>query len=409
MELITLFAAAGIIIFIGFAGEWIFEKTNIPDVIWLMLLGIVVGYFVDNSDPAFTKIAPIFTTFAMIFILFEGALHIDLKQLATGLVGGSSLALLNFIITLLIVPITMVVTGWSLIESILLGAIIGGVSSAVVIPLTRKIHIKSRTALILNLESAISDVLCIVGTITIVNIILLRSFSVSFVLQRILYSFAIGAILGIIGGLSWVKLHQSLDKISKSYMTTIAAMLLLYSFVQYLDSNGAIACLAFGIVLGNSKKIFSFLEHREYTLSNSAKFFFSEISFFLKTFFFVYLGLIINFNNLTLIFMGFLITLLLFLVRPLAVKISMRKAKFEAKDLVIMESLNPKGLAAAVLAQLPVQNKIIYGDQFSTIVLSVIIFSILLSTISVFLAEKGKFRGINQLLDIRPLINKIRS
>jgi NhaP-type Na+/H+ or K+/H+ antiporter len=297
--------------------------------------------------------------------------------------------------------------GWPIIEGMLLGAIIGGASSAVIIPIAKNINVKPNTALALTFESAISDVLCIVGALTILNIIVLQQFSIGGVVQRIIYSFGLAIFVGIVAGLAWIKLDKRMENFSKSYMTTIAALLILYSFVQFLGSNGAIACLSFGIIFGNSKKIFSFLENtKEYTITPSAKFFYSQISFFVKVFFFVYLGLIINLENLSLILIGFLLTILLFLTRPLAVKLANRKTKLEDKDRIFMEILTPKGLAAAVLAQLPAQYGIAHGEQFSTIALSVIFFSILLSTIFVFLTEKGKFSGFANMLDLRKITGK---
>ena len=396
MTITTFFTVAGILIFIGFIGEWIFEKTNIPDVIWLMLLGIGVGQFVKiANNAAVTQLAPIFTTFALIFILFEGAINIDIRKMMKGVASGGSLSVLNFFLSMIIVALVMMVVGWSFLEGLLMGAIIGGVSSAVIIPMTKKLNIKSGTALILTFESAISDVLCIVGTLTILNIMILQSFSFGAVVQKIMYSFGLAIFVGVIGGLAWVKLNKMMEKVSKSYMTTIAAILLLYSFVEFLESNGAIAALAFGIIVGNSKRIFSFLDSsREYKMTSSEKFFFAEISFFVKTFFFFYLGIIL---------LGFLLTVILFLIRPLAVSIASRKYKLRDKDRIFIEILTPKGLAAAVLAQLPAQAGVAYGDQFSTIVLAVIMFSILISTVGVFLTERGKFKGIKELLDLRKL------
>ena len=229
MAITTFFTVAGILIFIGFIGEWIFGKTNIPDVIWLMLLGIGVGQFVKIGDnAAFTQLAPIFTTFALIFILFEGAINIDIKKMIKGVASGGTLSTLNFFFSLIIVALVMMVVGWSFLEGLLLGAIIGGVSSAVIIPMTKKIRVKSNTALVLTFESAISDVLCIVGTLTILNIMILHSFSVAGVVQEIVYSFGIALFIGIVGGLAWVKLDKTMQSVSKSYMTTIAVLLLLY-------------------------------------------------------------------------------------------------------------------------------------------------------------------------------------
>ena len=409
MELIVMFAIAGIILFVGFLGELIFQKTNIPDVLWLMIIGALLGYFFNiANDPAFNAMAPIFTTFALIYILFEGAINIDISKLVKGVVGGTSLSVLSFIISLIVVPIIMTFFGWGVLEGLLLGAIIGGASSAVIIPIAKNIDVKPNTALVLTFESAISDVLCIVGAVTILNIIELNTFDFKVVLTEIIFKFVVAIFIGVIVGILWAKAMSFMQKISKSYMTTIAALLLLYSFVQYLGSSGAIACLAFGIVLGNSKKIFSVIEKgNEFNMTTpSAKFFFSQISFFVKVFFFVYLGLLINFKNIGLMVIGFLLTILLFLFRPIAVKISNRDSNLEHKDRIFMEILTPKGLAAAVLAQLPAQYGIPNGAEFSTIVLSVIFFSILISTIAVFMTEKGKFNGVSHMLDLRRILRK---
>jgi len=289
-------------------------------------------------------------------------------------------------------------------ESLLLGMMLGGISSDVIIPLTKKLTMNPETSLDLTLESAISDVFSIVGTITLLNLIALDSFSFGFAVRRIVNSFAVAIFIGTVFGLFWVKIQDELNKFEKSYMVTIAAVLLLYSFVEYMESNGAIACLAFGIILGNSHKIFSLFEkEKEYNVDPSEKFFFAEISFFVKTFFFVYLGIILSFTSIGYVALGFLLSLLLYFIRPLAYAIVYRKKPFEPKDRAFMEVITPKGLAAAVLAQFPLRYGIEHGIEFPVIAIYVIIFSILLSTIGVFLIEKTHFRGFGESLDLRKL------
>jgi potassium/hydrogen antiporter len=402
MELISLFAIAGIIIFVGFIAEWIFDKTNIPDVLWLMILGLIIGYFFDFEKSAvFKEASPVFITFALIFILFEGVLNIDFKKIFTGVVEGGSLSFISFIVTMLFTAIAMVAAGWGVLEGLLLGAILGDASQAVIVPIIKKIHIKEETAIALTFESAISDVFVIVGTLAIINIILMESFSITAVFQKILYSFLSAILIGIVAGFIWVKLLPFMNKLSKSYITSIAALLILYSLVEYFGANGALACLTFGIVLGNSKKIFHMLKKdTQYNMENSAKFFYSQISFFLKTFFFVYLGLIIDFKEYGLMILGFLLALLLFIVRPISVSISHRGAKLEDKERAYLEVLTPKGLSAAVAAQLPAQFGIAHGQEFSTIVLFAIISSVLLTIIGVFLTEKGYFKGMGKTLNL---------
>ena len=100
-----------------------------------------------------------------------------------------------------------------------------------------------------------------------------------------------------------------------------------------------------------------------------------------------------NFNDLGGILLGFLLTLIIFIIRPFVVLITV-KTHILDKDRAFMEALAPKGLAAAVLAQIPAQAGLPYGEKYSTIVLSIIFFSILISTILIFIIEKGYFKGL---------------
>lgn len=401
MEIFILFALAALVIFIGFLGEIIFRKTNIPDVIWLMLVGIIIGLVFGeftNGD-ILALISPIFTTFALVFILFEGAININVSQVAKGILSGVALTFISFVLSSLAVTIIMIMFGWDFLSGLLLGTALGGASSAVVVPIVKRLHIKKESAFVLTIESAISDVLCIVSAITIINIIKLNSFDLSRVLQNVFGAFAIAIFIGLIGGLFWVNIHGFMQKFSKSYMTTIAFMLLVYSFTEYVRSNGAIACLAFGLVLGNAQK---YLKHKKegegfFSLSPDARFFYSEITFFIKSFFYVYLGMLMNFTNFNLILIGLLITFVLLLIRPLSVFLTVGK-RTQDKDRIFMEILIPKGLAAAVLAQLALHEGIQNAEYFSTIVLAVIMFSILLATILVYFTEKGSFLGIQKTL-----------
>ncbi len=398
MDISTVFGIAGLIIFIGFVGELIFRRTNIPDVIWLMIVGIMLKIFIEElvGNIAFGSIAPFFTTFALIFILFEGAINININQFIKGLLPGVNLTLLSFLFSSLSVSIVMsLFFGWPFLSALLLGTIIGGSSSAIVIPIIRGLSISKKANLMLTIESAISDVLCIVTSITILNIITLNELAVDSVFQDILYSFVVAAFLGMIFGILWIRLHEYMDKFSRSYMTTIAFMLLVYAMVEFVGSNGAIACLVFGLLMGNSKKILAAFNQKTIQILNpAARFFYSEISFFVKSFFFVYLGILIDFSDYFALIIGFMLTVILVLIRPAAVHIAAGN-KMRKKDRTFMEILAPKGLAAAVLAQLPMQAGIENGPRYSTIVSSVIFFSILVSTILVFLTDKGYFKGVS--------------
>ncbi len=417
MEIYTIFGIIVGIIFIGFFSEIIFKKFNIPDVLILILVGIGIGKFFSLNALSFGPSAKLFTTFALVFILFQGAINIDIRMLVRSLSKTSTLTILSFVLTVCVVAGIAYFFGYNLLTSLLIGTILGGTSSAVVIPLVNNVEIRDKYGLVLTLESAISDVLCIVGTITILEIIREGQFVASGVFKNILSSFSLALVIGLIVGLVWMIMLYRYDILSRSYMVTIAVMIGIYAFVEspFVQASGAIAVLFFGLILGNSRTL-SVLKNNSKekndndgkksdksnndiiirnVLSPSAKSFYSEISFFVKTFFFVYLGLLMDFSNPIIFLYGAILTIGIYIVRPLAVKLSFNGEQIETKERAILEILIPKGLAAAVLAQLAVQSGLL-GEkavEFGGLILSVVFLSIIFTSILVFLSQKEIFKG----------------
>ncbi|MGV8162309.1 MAG: cation:proton antiporter [Candidatus Nanoarchaeia archaeon] len=401
MGIMLFFLIVALIIALGFIGEIVFKRTNIPDVIWLIFSGIILASMFPNDIQTINVIAPIFTTFALIFIIFEGSLNLNIDKIFKSMFNSSLLSILNFVGTIIAVTLIFYFSGVDYKLGILFGSIIGGTSSAVVVPLVKRLRISKSTSVILILESAITDVLCIVVAVSLIELFQLEYLNVTNVMGNILYSFLFAILLGIIFAIIWAALLKKIKNYSESYMITVAALLVVYGVTELTGSNGTLACLAFGVVLGNSTSIFKKLKVKNVSfdpqkISSKEKFFYGELSFIVKTFFFVYLGLIMTFSDWRVWLSAFVIVLILFVsIRPLSV-FFIRK-KLSLKDKAIIESLVPKGLAAAVLAQLPAQAGIPGTEFFANLVFAVILLSIILSTILVYLVEKNQYRGISGL------------
>ena len=90
-------------------------------------------------------------------------------------------------------------------------------------------------------------------------------------------------------------------------------------------------------------------------------------------------------NPLTFLFSIFM-TIVIFLIRPLSVKLSFWNEKIDKKSYDALKILIPKGLTAAVLAQVAIQKGIPRAQDFVNIVFSVVIVSIILTSILVFIS-----------------------
>jgi NhaP-type Na+/H+ or K+/H+ antiporter len=218
---------------------------------------------------------------------------------------------------------------------------------------------------------------------------------VGFVVWKIISSFVFAAAMGWLGAMVWSMLLNRVRTIRNTLFTTPAFVFILYGVAEIFGFSGAISALAFGITLANIE-IFNvsflkkFVANKPISLNETERVFFGEIVFLLKTFFFIYIGLSIQLHNIWALAFGFLITIIIYLIRIPVVNISIRRP-FSTTDLTMMSVMVPKGLAAAVLASIPMQQGIEGGEFIRDITYAVILISIVFSSVLVPLVEKSAY------------------
>ena len=76
-----LLLAASVVIILGVLGEAFFKKTGIPDILFLMMLGIIIGPVLGIIQPeAVLEIVPYFAAVALIIIMFDGGLNLHIGK-----------------------------------------------------------------------------------------------------------------------------------------------------------------------------------------------------------------------------------------------------------------------------------------------------------------------------------------
>ncbi|MBN2014631.1 MAG: cation:proton antiporter [Candidatus Altiarchaeota archaeon] len=168
----VIFFAIGLIIILGFFSYLFFEKTKIPDVLILMFAGILLNQSVSALRPElFIEFAPYFGALALLIILFDGGINLRLKQVLEELPKATAFTLSVFTLTAFSIMLVInLFFGWSMLHGLLLGSVVAGTSSAIVISLVSKMHVSEDARIVLTLESTLTDVLCIISTIAIVGI-----------------------------------------------------------------------------------------------------------------------------------------------------------------------------------------------------------------------------------------------
>ena len=357
-------ALAGSIIVVGFLGNYFFERTGFPDMIFLIVLGMLVRPIAKSVDTKFIMLlAPYFAALALVFILFDGGMSMNIYRVFTESPRATILAVVGFGLS---VAATTLFSAFLLMPdkpitySMLLGTILGGSSSIIVISLASKIGVSEKCSTILSLESALTDILCIVFTLTIIEITIGGAVKPLAIGQAIASKFAIGIVFGIIFGLLWLSALKRIARAPYAYILTLAVVLLAYAVSETLGGSGALCCLLFGIVLGNEKEIYRMLRMErptETVIDAGLKRFESEVAFLLRTFFFVYIGLISTIGDVRIALLGVILSLILLLVRFGAVRIATARCSELVEERPIMSVILTRGLAAAVLATLPLQYK----------------------------------------------------
>ena len=307
MNIQSIVIFLGLLIFFSHAFNELFSRTKIPNVLLLLLIGVILGPIGGVvKKEFFGQMGSVFTTLTLIIILFESGAGLKFSELKKAIGPASIITILNFIITVVItVIIVPLFTDVDRINAIFLGAIIGGTSSAVVIPMVRQLNLSEKNSAILFLESALSDVLCLVVGLALLEGIKLGAVDILAVINKMWKSFLFAALIGLAGGFFWSLVLNKIRGIKNSMFTTMAFLFVIYGIVESMGLNGGIASLLYGIVLGNSESIGGSQAYQKVFRIDSAginddeRKFFSEIVFLLQTYFFVYVGISLQFGSFT--------------------------------------------------------------------------------------------------------------
>ncbi len=389
-----VFFVIGAVLIIGFITSQIFERTKIPDVILLMFIGMLLGPILKiiSIEGPISTLAPYIGILALIIILFDGGLNLDLFKVLTILAKAAGFTVLVLLLNIVFLGFAMhLIFNWSYLEGLLLGAVVGGTTSAVIIPIISKLSMSEDSKIILTLESALNDSLTIIAAIALIEIISRGTVNLRETAGSLATAFSTAAVIAVIFTIFWIGIINKLYIKQVRYSMTLAVIFIMYSVVELVKGNGAFAVLVFALLLGN----FSELAKRvglkgQFALDTTLRTFQVEVSFFVKTFFFIFTGLIFNIEALTseTLLMAWVIFIILLIARIIGVKALVASDKKIAPFGKSLIFIMPRGLVAAVLATMPLAAgiKIPY---FVEIVFSIIILTNLSTTASVFIIERG--------------------
>lgn len=401
IELGSWLVSIGGLIFAAHFFAWLFSHTKVPDALLLIGVGIVAGPIAGWITPAFFgESGNLIVILVLVVILFQSGLDLRWRVLKDAWGGTVRLSVLSFAAVMALVGLVLwILFSFPPLVAFMAGAIVGGTTSTIVIPLMKQLTVGEETRTTLTLESVVTDVLSIVITLSLLEAYQAGRFSVGGIAADIMFSFGGATCLGALAALAWSRLLTTVRHIKNSIFMTPALVFILYGFSERLGWSGGVAALVFGIMLGNIPQLNVWLARRHPWLmyifqfsptSRREKVVFGELVFLLETFFFVFVGLSLNFTGLAPLTIGLYLVLLMAVLRPIVVALTMRKS-IQPHDASVMAVMVPKGLVAAALAALPLQTGVPGAELIQSITYAIILFSVLITSLLVFAIHKTRW------------------
>lgn len=390
----TLFMV-GIIIILGLLAQYNFKKTKIPDVLVLIAVGAIFSHFglaegLKTSSEEITFLI----IFSLIYVVFYGALPIKIRALFSTMNYAFISSLLNFIIiTSTIGIISHYLLGFRWIIAFSLGALFCVLDGSIINSILETIKLSPKAEAEIQTESAIIDILVIVGILSIINFSTMTFNEITQSLASYLFlSFGIGIIMAMI----WAFILKHVGEYSSAPIATMAVLVTLYAFAEYVNANGVITVFFFSIMLGNvtlwSKLLYKEQKENVALLGIETKHFFKDISFLIRTFLFVYLGMLVDFTQWAYLLLGLIFFLIAYLARSLVRRMT-KDGCLEKKETYFLDAMCAKGLTPTVMLAVIQANAI-----FTNIVVGGIFSSILITSILIFLIDNNKFTSVNDII-----------
>ncbi len=434
----TIFLAVAVVITVGYLAGRLARASQVPEIALLLVLGLALGpgnrvladrgwgstTLADALDPGMLdNVAPLVSAIALVTILFEAGLGLDLRQAGRSLGPASLIAFPVLLLTsAAIAAIGHWIFGMPSVVAIVLGVALSNVGQTVSNTLLRRLATDDATRAIGLVEMALYDILSV--PILVALFLVAGGVEGTSPWQESVRSFAgttsISLLVGATGGFGWLFALARLQGHPHSYMLTMAALLATYGITEQLDGAGAVSVLLFGLIVGNRASILrrgrqAPQEGEEIKVQAMHE----EVSFLVRTVFFLFLGLSFALglrdrwpvtsglpgldrlgNTVGLFAVGTALVLVTIpLVRALVVPLVAGRRHPERRALV---PIFAHGLGTAVLATLPfVWRDFVPGTAFHALfapwepvfvnlAFLVILISVLGSSALVFLAERTR-------------------
>lgn len=387
MEIAVVFFTIACIVALSFLGDLVSRRILLPNVILLIIVGIICGPVLNLFDgSALIEVVSFLAPLTIAFIGFNVGLGLDFYEVMAQSRRAVLLSVLGFVLSTSVVGVFLhIVFNLQWAYAFLLASAWGGVNTATVSVVCKHLKIGGKSLTTLTMSSLIDDIVVLVVALTLLNYITLGSMEFQEVSLELIRNSFVSIYVGVVIGIAWLNVLYFARRAEFIYTFMLAAVLGVYSGTELLGGTGGIAIFIFGLILGNCRSFSKSLRlkvdiEQLFKLKGVVEKFHSELTFMITTFFFVFIGLLYVWTGWFELLLGLLVSLLLHGTRLVAVKIGSWRSEL-AGDLPAIGLIVGKGAASAAMSTLPLAYGLADTELFTNIALNVILLTNIISIV----------------------------
>ena len=371
-----ILVAASVLLLLSVLASKASAKLGIPALLLFLVLGMLAGsdgpggiYFDD------AHLAQSLGVVALALILFSGGLDTEWSSVRPVLLKGLALSTAGVLITAVLVGLfARVVLGFSLLEGILLGAIVSATDAAAVFSVlrARSVGLKGNVRPLLELESGSNDPMAVFLTTGLIGILTQPDARWFSLVPMFIQQMALGAALGYATGKLTIFIINRLElEFEGLYpVLTLSLILLSYGVTATVGGNGFLAVYIAGLVLGKT----DFIHKRSVMRFHDGLAWLMQIAMFLA------LGLLVFPSHLVpIVGLGLLASLFLMIVaRPISVLATLAFSGMKLNEKLMISWVGLRGAVPIVLATFPLLAGMPRAEIIFDLVFFIVLTSILL-------------------------------
>lgn len=363
----------GATILIAFGSDALSQRFRVPDVLWLILFGLLAGPIFHIVSPSqVTEIGAIVGTIALVIILYDAGIDFNPREARSVGVSGLLLAVLSFGLSAvaLFLVAYLLLTNYDLTTSVVFALALAGISGAVTIPLGARLGLSAPSRDTLNLDLAIEDTLGVLSVTVLLSVLASPNAGIGAIVPEVLLPLPLAIIFGVLGGLAAIEFLTRWQQRVYAGLAVMGLLLVVYAGTQYLDGSGIIAALIMGVVLGNDSFFRRWLPRTmspNFAFDPTVRQVHNDIAFVLRALFLVILGIIVPIQPLgvTVAAAAVALPFVLLLLRRYVLQDLAGRQRVSSKEWPRLAGLYGRGLTNAVLlilalALIPAMNSLLF-------------------------------------------------